>query len=186
MSFNLKQKTTSISKKTRDKRNDFLNLLGVGSAFSNTKHHTDIQVTDISGSAEVEFCSIKLPVSEQQESSASNWMGPVVKMSLPSYSGNTEYNPQLLKYSCQIECRVRPVKTAQVSGPIHSDKIDGEKSSNPIDFPVGELGGNDTRERSISVLLSKPLVALQFNFLRMQVEAPTLVCSPPRDAIGCS
>ncbi|KAF9626454.1 hypothetical protein IFM89_034388 [Coptis chinensis] len=58
---------------------------GVGSAFSNTKHHTDIQVTDINGSAEVEFCSIKLPVSEQQESSASNWMGPVVKMSLPSY-----------------------------------------------------------------------------------------------------
>ncbi|KAF9622676.1 hypothetical protein IFM89_032597 [Coptis chinensis] len=36
---------------------------GVGSAFSNTKHHTDIQVSDINGSAEVEFCSIKLPVS---------------------------------------------------------------------------------------------------------------------------
>ncbi|KAF9592657.1 hypothetical protein IFM89_016314, partial [Coptis chinensis] len=36
---------------------------GVGSAFSNTKHHTNIQVTDINGSAEVEFCSIKLPVS---------------------------------------------------------------------------------------------------------------------------
>lgn len=66
------------------------------------------------------------------QNEAERWMGPAVKMSLPSFryslvfwssilgrlqtinvflafaicSGCTEYNPHLLKYSCQIECRL--------------------------------------------------------------------------------
>ncbi|KAG5526802.1 hypothetical protein RHGRI_032915 [Rhododendron griersonianum] len=43
------------------------------------------------------------------ELNSNKLIGPVIKMSLPSFSGRTEYNPHLLKYSCQIECRIRAV-----------------------------------------------------------------------------
>ncbi|KAL5717366.1 hypothetical protein ACHQM5_010380 [Ranunculus cassubicifolius] len=163
------KKSAAITENASDKSNSFLSMIGIGSSLHNTKNQIDVKVTDVVSSSETQFCSIKLPTSLSSESSSTNrWMGPVVKMSLPSFSGKTEYNPQLLKYSCQIECRVRPVKTAQVSGPINSGDEDNLSGSQNL-----ELVG--TRERSISLLLSKPLLALQFNFLRMQVEAPTIV-----------
>lgn len=176
------KKIAAMTKKSTDKRNGFLNMIGIGSTV-NTHNHMDIEVTEIEDSAQAEFCSIKLPTSVSSESSSSKrWMGPVVKMSLPSFSGKTEYNPQLLKYSCQIECRVRPVKTAKVSGPITAINNGGEKTSdsqdqNSEDSPTNKPAESNASERSISVLLSKPLLALQFNFLRMQVEAPTLVAN---------
>ncbi|KAF5199343.1 Neoxanthin-deficient [Thalictrum thalictroides] len=159
--------------KRRDTSSDFLNSVGAG--------YLDIRVSEINDSSEVEFCSMKLPTSVSLEStSGKSWMGPLVKMALPSFSGKTEYNPQLLKYSCQIECRVRPVKIAKVSGQIPTVTDDREESSdlqssNSINSPFAGLSENETRQRSISVLLSKPLLALQFSFLRMQVEAPTVV-----------
>ncbi|KAI3817405.1 hypothetical protein L1987_11195 [Smallanthus sonchifolius] len=98
------------------------------------------------------------------------WMalGPKIKMSLPSFSGHTEHKPQLLKYSCQIECRVKPTTPARVLGSL--DRIDASESQN--------LELNESlkkREMSISVMLSKPILALEFNCLKMEVQPPVLV-----------
>ncbi|CAA0843418.1 Unknown protein [Striga hermonthica] len=90
-------------------------------------------------------------------------MGPAVKLSLPSFSGRTEFNPNLLKYSCQIECRLRAVQPAQVVGPLH---VDDDESTSETDIK---------RNHAISVMLSKPILALEFNCLKMKVDAPTVV-----------
>lgn len=107
------------------------------------------------------------------------WMGPAIKMSLPSFSGRTGYNPNLLKYSCQIECRVRAVKPVRVSRPSPVPKKETEQSSAHKITDSVELTTakhiEDARNLSISVMLSKPILALEFNCLKMQVEAPTVV-----------
>ncbi|KAK4486041.1 hypothetical protein RD792_008704 [Penstemon davidsonii] len=77
------------------------------------------------------------------------WIGPAVKISLPSFSGCTEDNPNLLK--------VTPAKVTS-----ENDFADGDSD-------------NYKRNLSISVMLSKPILALEFNCLEMKVEAPTLV-----------
>ncbi|XP_071926892.1 protein NEOXANTHIN-DEFICIENT 1-like isoform X6 [Coffea arabica] len=103
------------------------------------------------------------------ELESSGWMGPLVKLSLPSFSGRTKYNRHLLKYSCQIECRVRAVAPAKVLGPPPpAVDVDEERSCREL--------RKKKRSLSVSVLLSKPILALQFNRLEMKVEAPTTVC----------
>ncbi|OVA18971.1 hypothetical protein BVC80_8933g18 [Macleaya cordata] len=171
-----------LSERPRSKGNGFLDRIGIGAGFSSPKDRMKIQVTEIKDSAATDFCNINLPTL-QDPKSGDKWMGPAVKMSLPSFSGQTEYNPQLLKYSCQIECRVRAVEPAQVSKAAPAQRRD-EKSavsqnSSSVDAMIGD--NDDARDRSISVLLSKPVLALEFNFLKMQVEAPTVVsCSSSR------
>lgn len=105
--------------------------------------------------------------------SIDKWMGPAIKMSLPSFSGHTEYNPQILKYSCQIDCRVRAVEPAKVSKATQASGL--QSSSTSVESNIYSKEQSSARDRSISVLLSKPLLALEFNFLKMQVEAPTVV-----------
>ncbi|MCL7047475.1 hypothetical protein MKW94_010947, partial [Papaver nudicaule] len=95
--------TMGLSEKPRNKGSDFLNRIGIGMAFSSPKDRMDIHVTEIEGSTTTDFCNINL-ATLQDSNSIDKWMGPAIKMSLPSFSGHTEYNPQLLKYSCQIEC----------------------------------------------------------------------------------
>lgn len=111
------------------------------------------------------------------------WMGPAIKMSLPSFSGHTVYNPNLLKYSCQIECRVRAVKPARVSSPSPGPKNEkeNEKEGSPRHqiFSSMDSTAVETIENGenlcVSVMLSKPVLALEFNCLNMQVEAPIVV-----------
>ncbi|KAJ4981680.1 hypothetical protein NE237_032517 [Protea cynaroides] len=168
------KRTTAISERSRYKDNSFLNKIGFGTAFCNPKDRIDVQVAEIKDSSEIDFCCISLPTAVLESRSDSMWMGPIIKMSLPSYSGYTQYNPHLLKYSCQIKCRVRAVAPAKVSGPTTPVDKHGE-SFNPVDSEIGGLTENDARNRSISVLLSKPVLALEFNFLKMQVEPPIVV-----------
>lgn len=109
------------------------------------------------------------------------WMGPRIKMLLPSFSGQTIHNPHLLKYSCQIECRVRAVKAAKVRGPAKTDLDKGGNNlksnyNNPDDSISLE---DEAWSRSISVLLSKPILALEFNRLTMRVDMPSIVDSQP-------
>ncbi|OVA18972.1 hypothetical protein BVC80_8933g19 [Macleaya cordata] len=100
----------------------------------------------------------------QDPKSGDKWIRPAVKMSLPSF-------------------RVRAVEPAQVSKAASTQRTD-EKStdsqnSSSVDAMIGD--NDDARDMSISVLLSKPVLALEFNFLKMQVEAPTVVsCSSSR------
>ncbi|XP_024964233.1 protein NEOXANTHIN-DEFICIENT 1-like [Cynara cardunculus var. scolymus] len=92
-------------------------------------------------------------------------MGMGITMSLPSFSGHTEHKPQLLKYSCQIECRVKPTSPARVLWLLdrkHSSESQNEESSTK-------------RDVGTAVMLSKPILALEFNCLKMQVEPPVVV-----------
>ncbi|GJM91122.1 hypothetical protein PR202_ga07468 [Eleusine coracana subsp. coracana] len=86
-----------------------------------------------------------------------------------SQSGQTEDHPDLLKYSCQMECRVRPIKPAMIWSPRTTEpqeRSDGKTSS---------TDSADAQKQSISVLLSRPIFALEFNSLRMHVDAPKIV-----------
>ncbi|KAK9108596.1 hypothetical protein Syun_024607 [Stephania yunnanensis] len=172
------KKITAISNKPRRKSYDFLNVIGMGATQFDTKNVMDIQVTEIEGHNETDFCNFQIPT-PVPKSKSGVWMGPAVKMSLPSFSGKTELIPQLLKYSCQIECRVRPVKPARVSGPVlpaeNHEARSETQSLNFKDAKTDDLSQYNGRDRSISVLLSKPIFALEFNFMKMQVEAPTAV-----------
>ncbi|XP_078444088.1 protein NEOXANTHIN-DEFICIENT 1 isoform X2 [Wolffia australiana] len=107
------------------------------------------------------LCSISLPVDVLEAGDGKEWRGPKINFSLPSY--RTAHNPQLLKYSCRMKCRVRPVKAARVTEAL-------------------EERGGERREESVDsvseVLQSKPLLAVEFSSLEMVVGAPSVV--PPR------
>lgn len=61
-------------------------------------------------------------------------------------------------------CRVRPVRPAVVSGSL------GDEAEN-----MSEESLENERRLGVAVMLSKPIIALQFNCLTMQVEAPVVV-----------
>lgn len=168
--------------KTRDtpmsKCNRFLNMLGIGSNFIDSKEHSEIEIAESRGSSLISLCSISLPHVVPHSENDKKWMGPKIRMSLPSFSGQTIHNPHLLKYCCQIQCRVRAVEAAKVSGPMKVNftkpSDDDELSENNSDTTLS-AAEEDEWNRSISVLLSKPILALEFSHLKMQVEAPTVV-----------
>ncbi|CAH8338720.1 unnamed protein product [Eruca vesicaria subsp. sativa] len=80
--------------------------------------------------------------------------------------GNTKYNPNLLKYSCHIHCGVRPVSPAVVTNPLEDEAYRNYTSQESLE---------NERRLSVAVMLSKPIIALQFKDLTMQVEAPVVV-----------
>ncbi|GKU96250.1 hypothetical protein SLEP1_g9504 [Rubroshorea leprosula] len=132
----------------------FLNMMGIGTTLQHTKQCMDVQVTEVVGAAAADFCNIKLATGVP-EVKHGKWMGPAITLSLPSFSGHTEYNPLLLKYSCEIECRVRPVEPAKVLGPFPAPEKSGKQSrrhigSGTTDSTAEELDDNE-RNLSISV-----------------------------------
>ncbi|KAK1365584.1 protein NEOXANTHIN-DEFICIENT 1 [Heracleum sosnowskyi] len=155
----------SATPKPKSKFNTFLNMIGVGGS----TNCMEIQVSETKDTAAEDFCNINLTTGDAvSELNSGKWMGPTIKMSLPSYSGRTEHNPHLLKYSCQIECRVKPTSPAKVLRP-------SSEQSDRTQDPDCEHS-DDKRNLSIDVMLSKPILALQFNCLKMDVESPLIVC----------
>lgn len=144
----------------------FLSKISMKDSPSISKNFIDIQVKEMSNHTAINMCSINLSaaVMTKHQDDSKKWMGPAIKLSLPSFSGRTEYNPHLLKYCCQIECRLRVVSTARVSGP-GLCTFDKDKDTK----------GDLLRNLSMAVMLSKPILALEFNSLKMKVEAPTVV-----------
>ncbi|KAL5979409.1 hypothetical protein ACLOJK_019307 [Asimina triloba] len=151
-----RQGIVATSEKPKGRCNSFLDMLGIGATTSIPKSCWDIQVTEISGSSKTAI-------------------------------GRTEDNPNLLKYSCRINCRVRVVEPAKISGPANSLQCGQDKPSNDPNLNASNLTGavaeNDALQQSISVLLSKPILALQFNFLKMRVEAPTVVSQASNNVV---
>ncbi|KAI3472890.1 hypothetical protein Pfo_030839 [Paulownia fortunei] len=97
-------------------------------------------------------------------------ISPQIKLSLLSLSGLTEYNPHLLEYTCQIETRVRVVAAAKVSDQFASHSEDCEPSV------LQSMDSADMRNLMIRTLMqSKPIVAFEFNSMKMTVESPTVV-----------
>ncbi|KAL0357700.1 UNVERIFIED_CONTAM: protein NEOXANTHIN-DEFICIENT 1, partial [Sesamum calycinum] len=75
--------------------------------------------------------------------------------------------------------QLRAVPPAKVSGPSASStnpETTSERGSPETGFATGD-SREDKRNLTISVMLSKPILALEFNCLKMKVEAPTVV--PP-------
>ncbi|XAR48237.1 hypothetical protein NMG60_11030988 [Bertholletia excelsa] len=106
-----KQRLTAIPRKSDSEHKTYglLSKIGAGIAFNNKKTSMDIQVSEIKGPSATDICTIKVgPIALAKTAvdlNSNKLIGPVIKMSLPSFSGRTLYNPNLLKYSCQIECR---------------------------------------------------------------------------------
>eukprot|EP00238_Polyblepharides_amylifera_P005577 CAMPEP_0196584008 /NCGR_PEP_ID=MMETSP1081-20130531/45441_1 /TAXON_ID=36882 /ORGANISM="Pyramimonas amylifera, Strain CCMP720" /LENGTH=270 /DNA_ID=CAMNT_0041905075 /DNA_START=1 /DNA_END=813 /DNA_ORIENTATION=+ len=89
------------------------------------------------------------------------WRGPTINMTLPSFSGHTFNKPHLLKYSLDMNAAVRLSKSIQV---VHDSKIkDDEKD------PILKLK---------PLLSGKPLIAIAFDKMQMNVRAPKIVASP--------
>ncbi|KAH8522408.1 hypothetical protein H0E87_003150 [Populus deltoides] len=98
------KKITAIPRQRKSKFHGFLDMIGLGIASSSTKDCMDVLVTETKGPSATDICNIKLTTSVPGVK-FDKWKGPAIKMSLPSFSGRTEYNPNLLKYTCSIECR---------------------------------------------------------------------------------
>ncbi|XP_041011837.1 protein NEOXANTHIN-DEFICIENT 1 isoform X1 [Juglans microcarpa x Juglans regia] len=161
---------TAMTAQPKNKDIGILNAIGMGATFDSPRDHMNVQVTEWDDLDTKDTCNINLttvvPALNEK------WMGPGIKISLPSYSGHTEHNPNLLKYSCQIECRVRAVKPAVVSGPSpipYHDRAhySDQRRCNTMDSTAKEHIDNG-QNLIMSVMLSKPILALEFNCLKMQ------------------
>uniref|UniRef100_A0A1D1XTY1 Isoleucine--tRNA ligase n=2 Tax=Anthurium amnicola TaxID=1678845 RepID=A0A1D1XTY1_9ARAE len=143
--------------------------------FCNPKVQTNIEIIEAMDNGAIALCNITLPLTVLESKQNKKWMGPLVRLSLPSFSGKTMDNPHLLKYACHIECRMSVVEPAKISR-LTKDKL----SRRPEDQKFSEnmvLTEKEGRYLSISMLLSKPIIALQFSSLMMHVEAPTILSS---------
>ncbi|KAJ0235458.1 Protein NEOXANTHIN-DEFICIENT 1 [Hirschfeldia incana] len=159
------KKITAVPKRKGERAFGFLNTFGLGTTLSHPEDLMEVKVSEVDSAASANICNIQIR-SDESETKLGKWMGPAIKMSLPSFSGNTKYNPNLLKYSCHINCRVRPVSPAVVSDPLEDEADKNHTSQEPFE---------NERRLSVAVMLSKPIIALQFKDLTMQVEAPVVV-----------
>ncbi|KAG8092145.1 hypothetical protein GUJ93_ZPchr0012g22156 [Zizania palustris] len=84
------------------KSNGFLSMLGMRSTISKQGNDHEIEISETKGSSTRHLCNISVPLTGSHKH---KWMGPAIRMSLPSFSGQMEDHPDLLKYSCQVQCR---------------------------------------------------------------------------------
>ncbi|KAI5440410.1 protein NEOXANTHIN-DEFICIENT 1 isoform X3 [Lathyrus oleraceus] len=153
---------------------------GFGSALRNSNDQQNVQITKIKSLDAEDTCNTSLTSPAVSSSKFNRWMGPTIRMSLPSFSGGTEFNPNLLKYSCQIECRVQPVKPLKVSREFSLTNFDEKEQQSLQDYGGGSShlskdNKNEIQNLSTYVMLSKPILALRFNQMKMQVEAPIVL-----------
>ncbi|KAL5081413.1 hypothetical protein RYX36_009834 [Vicia faba] len=165
---------TAVSRQSKS-RSGFLNRIQFGSAICNSNDQQNVQVTKIKSLDAADTCNISLTSPAVSALKFDRWMGPTIKMSLPSFSGGTEFNPNLLKYSCQIECRVQPVKPLKVTREFSLTNVDDKEQQSLQDYGGGSSHKNEIQNLSSYVMLSKPILALRFNQMRMQVETPMVL-----------
>ncbi|KEH38523.1 protein NEOXANTHIN-DEFICIENT 1 isoform X2 [Medicago truncatula] len=172
----------TISAVSRQSRgwNGFSNMVQIGSEFRSPNDHLNVQVTEIKSLDAADPCHISL-TSAVPDLRFDRWMGPTIKMSLPSFSGGTEFNPNLLKYSCQIECRVQAVKPLKVSRSFPLTNVDDKDQQSLQDYEGSIHMTKDHEKQNFStyVMLSKPILALKFDQMKMQVEAPIVLYHCP-------
>ncbi|XP_058192768.1 protein NEOXANTHIN-DEFICIENT 1 isoform X10 [Rhododendron vialii] len=161
-----KQRITPIARQSENNSNRFFRMIGVSTVLSHPKNCLDIQVTEINGTSATDICTINVGTAALAkavpELNSNKLIGPVIKMSLPSF-------------------RIRAVRPAKVSVSSVAPKSATEQSletpsSKFVDSIISRDLVQNERNLSISVLLSKPILALEFNCLKMQVEAPAIVC----------
>ncbi|KAL9424307.1 hypothetical protein AB3S75_036234 [Citrus x aurantiifolia] len=172
------KRITAVQGQPKGKFNGFLSMMGLGATLCSPKNSMDVQVSEMEGPSATDICNIQI-ATHVPTLKFDKWRGPAIKLSLPSFSGHTEQIPNILKYSCHIECRVRAVEPAKVLGPSIAPKGNTEQAlehhnCQSVNSESEEWIENG-RNLSISVMLSKPIIALQFNCLKMRVEAPIVV-----------
>ncbi|KAL6883521.1 hypothetical protein ACP4OV_010935 [Aristida adscensionis] len=173
------------------KSNNFLSMVGIGAAISRQGNGPEIEISETKGSSTKHLCRISLPLTVNMwqqghisttggwaQQSECRFQASVARnmnmTSFANFSGQTEDHPDLLKYSCQVECRVRPVKPAKIWSPRTTETQ--ETSLGKISASGSSLlAESDAQNQSISVLLSRPIFALEFSSLRMHVDAPKIV-----------
>lgn len=77
------------------------------------------------------------------------------------------------------------MQPAKVLGPseLDADKENSYEDQNSNVESVSRAPTGTKRNFSISVMLSKPILALEFNHLKMRVEAPTTVTASSQNTI---
>ncbi|XP_050375320.1 protein NEOXANTHIN-DEFICIENT 1 isoform X2 [Argentina anserina] len=169
---------TAVSRQQKTKKSEFLNAIGMNGGFTDPGEHMNVQVTECVSPASKDTCNVNI-TTLSPALNVNKWMGPAIKMTLPSFSGRTEYYPELLKYSCRIDCRVRAVHPAKVSGPSPVPMNESEQCSD-IHSRSAQNQGNHVfmdNEQNLTraVMLSKPILALELSSMKMQVETPEVV-----------
>ncbi|XP_074295727.1 protein NEOXANTHIN-DEFICIENT 1 isoform X2 [Silene latifolia] len=168
-------KLTANKEQQASRFNRFLNKFGVCSTMPDPKVFLETQVAELDASASTEeIFNINLLSSLPQENSKKAWLGPHIKMSLPSFSGRTQYHSSLLKYSCQMESRVRIVHPLLVSTPSHTADLQTQQPA-VEDQNSSSVNQANRNSLSLTVMLSKPILALEFSCLTMNVETPLVI-----------
>ncbi|KAL3685761.1 hypothetical protein R1sor_003783 [Riccia sorocarpa] len=94
---------------------------------------------------------------EKEQSRLIRTRGPMIRLNLPNFSGQTKEQPNLLKYSCRLSCIASTVKPVKVIAPLTNE-----------DF-------TEETEDMLKVMTGKPLVSIFFDSMKMRVEAPVVV-----------
>mmetsp|Transcript_20742 Transcript_20742/g.39442 ORF Transcript_20742/g.39442 Transcript_20742/m.39442 type:complete len:305 (+) Transcript_20742:198-1112(+) len=104
------------------------------------------------------------------------WRGPSIRMSLPSFSGLTSWQPALLKYSLDMRARVRP------SPPVVVLPSGNDASQKRLGDAIGRSRNADSEPYSnrdlFQLFAGKPLLTIAFDDLNMLVGAPQVVQKP--------
>ncbi|XP_020529023.1 protein NEOXANTHIN-DEFICIENT 1 isoform X3 [Amborella trichopoda] len=154
-----KQRVEIMPEKPKSKYNHLLTMMGVENNIHRRKEGMEIQVTEINDSCSTAFCNINLKTAEPGSKLTRQWRGPPIRMSLPSF-------------------RIRPVPPAKISKPptpSHDQSSSGEMGAVEI-LNVENSSDSDEHNRKISLLLlSKPILALEFSSMQLKVGAPRIV-----------
>eukprot|EP00897_Mesotaenium_endlicherianum_P007944 jgi/Mesen1/7178/ME000037S06536 len=128
---------------------------------------------------------LALPPGFSDDEAKRPW-GPRIRMSLPSFSGRTKLQPELLNYYCGLACRIRVVTPIKLELPPHA-----HSSADPNAPPEPKIGGSTScsgglldangsrqltlQEELLAIIATKPVLALQFDDMTMSVAAPVRV-----------
>ncbi|KAG8365803.1 hypothetical protein BUALT_Bualt17G0009800 [Buddleja alternifolia] len=149
---------TALPGKKRNRFGGFLSKIGMAESPGSMKNCMDIKVEEMENQTAMDICRINLTAAVAAQS-----------ITLTSSSTLARWNAV-----CIDSFRLRVVSPAKVSGPSSSD-MDGEIASECESSQRNADCEDYKRDLSVSVMLSKPILALEFNCLKMKVEAPTMV-----------
>nr|ABR16607.1 unknown [Picea sitchensis] len=141
----------------------------------------EMEISEEKDSLRKPFCHINTMGDVIEPKPQRTWRTPSIRMSLPSFSGCTEHQPQLLNYSCDVECRIRIVQPSKVLASdyqycSHVYQSSSDATSNYKQITASrDTTENDAQSLVVSVLISKPILSLVFEHMKVHVKAPTLV-----------
>ncbi|KAF8067121.1 NDX1 [Scenedesmus sp. PABB004] len=110
---------------------------------------------------------------------AGGFLGPRLRLSLPSFSGGTAEHPGLLQYSCDLATRVMPVAPMRVLLPDSHEAAGSGGRGGRGAAPAAAAAGRAPHPEVLDLLLNGwPLACLAFSDMVMRVEEPTRLTLP--------